>query len=76
MSDLPVGWRISTEDFFGLMPWEFEHHYSAYQWQTWTTKKFLRKPVTRTGWRYAGYTSRYRDETEAWIQDTHKAMNA
>jgi hypothetical protein len=74
--DLPTGWRVETEEFFGTMVSDYEHHYAAYHWQTWTTKKFLRKPVTRSGWRYAGYSSRHRDETAQWIKDTAKAMES
>jgi hypothetical protein len=58
----------------GLMPWDYRHSYAAYRWQTWTVRRFLRKSVERTGWRYAGYCSPYRDETVCWIQDTVRAM--
>ncbi len=72
---IPTGWRIEREIFFGSCPADIEEVYAAYRWRTWTTKKFLRKAVTRTGWRYAGYSSRDKAQTFAWIVDTDEMMH-
>jgi hypothetical protein len=71
---LPDGWRIEAEFDPGIAVMDGHYRYHAYRWATWTEKKWFREPVVKTGWRHAGYSSRWRDETVGWIQDTAKMM--
>jgi hypothetical protein len=74
MSEVPSGWRIEPEWDVGIAIVDGDWRYVAYRWGTWTQKRLFRKPVERSGWIRAGYSSKHRSETVRWIEDTVRAM--
>lgn len=68
----PAGWMIDWDLVYdGLI--DFETVWSVYQWQTWTEKKWFRKPVERTGWKVV-YSARHKSSAEAWLKATVEAL--
>lgn len=72
-NELPAGWRIATDtEWFGG---SVEIVYVVQCWGTWTTKRWLRKPVTYTGWKEV-YSDHFEYRAKAWALDTIKAKEA
>lgn len=68
----PAGWRIDWDlEFDGVN--DFDMVWRVYQWQSWTEKKWFRKPIERKGWK-AVFGSRHRSSAEAWVKSTIEAL--